>query len=316
MLKQNFKIDLKILHGLPASGKSTFAKNFKEESENKNNSLCIIADMDKVFAKSRNEEKDIKEIFKEQYKKKVKYNVPDVLILDGLFLTNDSIAKAIALVMDYYKEERDVEYTFDITIDSWDEDRKNCLRNDILRNREKNSTTTIVNAKFEKANKEKILKLLNENYPEIQPERITSIKKKGHSVYYASDMEIYFANNDVFVGDKDNKIYSEQWCGGGSYGNCWDDTMYTISADTPPKYFEKLVDVIDSLKTSKPISIKDYFDIVDKCVEIEEKYERDYYGGGTTYYRYVADLKDVYNYLDENGFLEDINIDEQERQCH
>lgn len=306
-MSEKYTIDLRILHALPASGKTTFAENLKKDFDEdcriKRKDLnCFILNMDKISLES----KDVEKSFKETLRKKVNITIPDVLILDGLFLTKDQMAKAIKLVMDEYEDDTDYKYgqkfVFKVTIESWNEDRESCLRNDILRRRDKRAATTIKNAVYdERFDKNDILNLLEDKYKE----RISSVKIKRHVVYSASDMEVYFAENDIFSNSKDkNKIYSSSWCGGGCYGNCWDDTLSPVSADDPPKYFEELVDVIDSLKTVKPISIKDYFRIMDECVKLDSEYESDYYGGGTTYYRYVLNLSDLYNFLEKNEFLE------------
>ena len=38
------------------------------------------------------------------------------------------------------------------------------------------------------------------------------------------------------------------------------------------------------------------------CVEIEESYESDYYGGGCYYKRYVCDVEKLYETLRELGY--------------
>ncbi len=301
-------IELRILHGLPASGKSTFAKNFKKEFDKENNiykkdKYCFIVDVDKIFLENK---EDLKENFLKTIRVTVNFTIPDVLIIDGLFLTNKDIAKAISLVMEEYLDDLYQKYKFKIRIESWDEDRNLCIKNDILRNRKHKATTTIKNAVYEKVTKEQIegnLKDILGNKYESYISKINSININKHSVYMPSNMELYFAESNIFPDNEENKIYSSSWCGGGSYGNCWDDTMSPVSAEDPPKYFEELADVIDSLKTVKPISIRDYFKIMDECVKIDEKFEADYYGGGTTYYRYVLNLNDLYDFLEKNNFL-------------
>lgn len=114
-----------ILCGLPGSGKSTFANNFKDKHK-------IIYNVDEwVLSK-----KPIQNLLSTIRDK----NDNNTHILDGLFLNNNSYKNTLQ----YFKNDT-VEFHY------WFPNRDICLHNDKGR-REKDSSITIIHANLEKPN--------------------------------------------------------------------------------------------------------------------------------------------------------------------
>lgn len=300
MKNTKFPINIIILHGLPGSGKTTFAKNKLMNNDSSHNSYTYIDLDDTINDKSDKKIED--KIYGEL--RKLGYKVPENIIIDGLLLTNNDIIKVIDIITsyknfaDYIAKEyynRSEQFVFNIYIESWNKDIENCLKNDKLRHRHISAETTIKNAPFEKVDKTKIKDTIIDS-------RVKSIKINKHYVYIPSNMDVYYSDCYIFR-EPNNKVRSSSWSGGGSYGNCWNNEMSPVDPDEAPKYFAELLDITDSLKTKKPLSIRDYFNIMDKCVITKSKYESDYYGGGVTYYYYELDLADLYDYLLENEYI-------------
>ena len=287
-------IELRILHGLPASGKSTWANQYKKEN-NRRGYKVFVADTD-LIAKKKCE--DFDDLLDDSINM---YNTHDFsLIIDGLFLTSNDIVNVINNTIKYFSNPnsylKKYEFEFKIIVDTWNEDRETCLINDSLRNRDEKATTTIQNATFEKI-------ILKDIKSKLSDKRIKSVTQNRHYVYSPSSSEIFFIKNHIKNPGDENKIYGERWCTGGAYGNCWDDTMSPVTPDEPPKYFHRLVDILEDLEMKQPLTVRSYFEIMDKCVEIDSDYESDYYGGGSYYSQYVLDLTKFYDYLCENGLI-------------
>jgi len=286
--KSKKKVELRILHALPASGKSSFAEQYKKEHDCRDYKV-YVADVDK-FIKEKYEDETLSDLIDEvvsSYR-----HIDFSLIMDGLFLTNENIIDVINKSLEYF----DDNYEIKIVIDTWVEDRDACLINDKLRNRSESAATTIKNAAFEIVDLEKIKSNISDS-------RIKSIKKNKHYVYSPTLSEVFFVEHNIKKFGDENKIYGERWCTGGAYGNCWDSSMSPVSPSDPPKYFSKLVDILDNLKFKSPLSIHSYFDIMDECVDIVSTFEADYYGGGTYESQYVLDLTKFYDYLNEHDLI-------------
>lgn len=117
-----------------------------------------------------------------------------------------------------------------------------------------------------------------------------------------SNWEKYFKSLiDKSYSKKEGVIICENWCCGGSWGDCWGNSG-EISPEPPPTTCKVLDDLL--MEVSPDISFLKYRELYNKCVSIEEYSESDYYGGVTYYQRFVLDVKGCYEWLLENKIIE------------
>lgn len=198
-------------------------------------------------------------------------------IVDGLITTNENAEKLINLVKKQIKDDFKIEIVF------WKKDIEACLHNDKDR-RIVNSTITIENLPFEEPSQELIEKF-----------NIKVIKKK---VQKKSGYQSWQKKNAM----KDNKLTSEEWGLGGTSGNCWDDTKYSISADPQPVNFKEFDELLE--KICPNITFLQYKKIYNNCVTTETHQQSDYYGGSVEYCKFVCDLDKLYQELNVLGLTE------------
>lgn len=251
-----------LLCGLPGSGKSTWAS---KRCKSGNWNISINFD-------GCESEDDIDKRIEDGLR--FCFSIHTV-ILDWLFLTNESRVKILNKVC----TDKHVEGNPDIEIYEWRENREACLANDEGR-RDTSSWITIKNAVWEPVDLDEIGNGLNHPYGKLTVD------------YF--DVKVWSTKEKVLSeGDEDGKLYSDSWCGGGTWGNCWGGSG-TVSAE-PPVDFTQLDDLLSKYKPD--ITFLQYKRLMAECVETEESYEHDYYGGTTTSYRYVCDLKKLAEFL-------------------
>lgn len=260
---------VKLLWGLPGSGKSTYA-NEKYPNPKRSNRNIFRLDNKKLSDKS---------IAQECFHR---FQYTDEVILDGLITTNeiaDSIFSAIE------KIRKDTFYASDIKYEIvfWKKDIESCLYND-NRRRSKDSKITIENLPFE--NPGSIL--IEEFNVEVTEKEV--VKKPA-----------YFKWADEFTLDRQDGILlkSYSWCVGGTIRNCYGGCS-NITADE-----EKDFDEFDSMLTKicPNITFLQYKKLYNEVVSTDESYESDYYGGCVTYRYHVCNLEKVYNKLKEMGMI-------------
>jgi hypothetical protein len=127
---------VKVMCGLPASGKTTFAKNIYS----KENIYDVYCDFDRKMK--------FKESFKgtdDEYFRYLLNGIDDTyletIILDGLFVNN----RQYEIIVNRFAKRADIEFHF------WKENRAICLYNDLNR-REENSEITIKHLPLEEPN--------------------------------------------------------------------------------------------------------------------------------------------------------------------
>ena len=261
-----------ILVGLPGSGKTTFAEEYCRKNNSKyGNPKVNHIDIDKIKENSWAKYKDTEDVIYRNINKRV------INIIDGLFLTNDDIIRVI-----------DCLPSCDVEIHFWKPDIEKCLHNDIGRRKE-NSTTTIKNAKIEIPDLDRIKE-------ETGNANIIIVR---HDVIEKPFWKVKSDEMDVCV--RDGKyMFSDEWLMGGSYGDCWGDTLHPLSGDEPVDFtqFDSLLE-----KICPDITFLQYKNIFNQCVETDSRYESDYYGGGVTYGYYKCDLEKLFKLLEERGLL-------------
>ena len=122
-------------------------------------------------------------------------------------------------------------------------------------------------------------------------------------------MKLVSKTPGIYLGEYKAKngpyITSNTWSGGGSYGNCWNDSISTVDADAPLTEFDEFDSVIETLIPD--ISLFQYKRLKKEAVYTHEEHDHCYYGGrGTTSFCYRCDLKTLYQVIKDLGLLDKI----------
>ena len=268
---------LKVLVGLPASGKTTYAQEVVEKYQEKyiDNEAYFHIDLDALMESAKNQglATDVSSVLTWVLKKLSCTN----LILDGLFLSNSSIVKAI----NHCLADRTVD---EIEVHYWEPNRARCLRNDKYR-RELGSALTI---------KRVILEPINLEY--IKEETgFSAIRLYEHEVVRKPAYNIFGDKYKVNL-SKRRYINSDEWVTGGSTNDGY-GSMQEEEVEEQPLTFVGFDDLIADV--CPEISYKQYQELYAKSVVIVEEVgnEIDYYGSHTDTSYYQCDLEVLYNEL-------------------
>ena len=279
MTKKTYEVH--ILVGLPGSGKSTYANQFKDDRQ------TAILDLDKSM-KRRGKTRDLTSIGNAVFwaiddlgRNVFSYNLSHTywtkLILDGLFLTNEEVIEAAEALSPHFHE-------YKLYIHQWNEDRETCEKNDEGR-RDAASIGVIRNANYEEIDV-KYIKDKLKKYPDIE---VCSYIEK-HTVELKPEWQrIYSGSVDI-----DGKLKSQTYCVGGVYGNCWDSSMtYTDGEEIKP--FKELYDFLEEAFPN--LLLKDWRRIEPEVVTMDRWDVPEYYGGHSSYVQWVCDIKKVYELM-------------------
>jgi hypothetical protein len=271
MSKKQKKVTL--LWGLPGSGKSTYAGEFDNRSYGRRAESRRI-DIDNL-SKNQSGDNLIRTIANEALHNLHYHNG---VMLDGLVTTN-AVAEKIFSAIKFHPESSNFEIHFEIVW--WSKSVEDCLHNDRGR-RKLNSRTSIENIPFEEPSEELLEKF---NISEKRCIRKRVVRKPEHKAWAGE--------NDL--GDAD-KLYSDSWSLGGTWGNCWGDTG-TVSPGAPLTSFQEFDDLLERICPT--INFLTYKKLYNATVSIEDYSEGDYYGGSVTYAKFVCDLKKLHEMLSE-----------------
>jgi hypothetical protein len=259
-----------ILIGLPASGK-TFYANSMEDTE--------ILNIDSTMLRRSYENTDqlLERRIRSFSQSRTYYrDYQSNLVIDGLFLTNESINKILLLIKSQGS-------TIDnIVLHYWVEDREVCLFNDEGR-RNLSSRITIENSKLDRPNIVNINKIVEQT---VTLEEHTIIRKDSFNLF-KDTYEVNYLTKD--------KLMSSKWSNGGSYGNCWDDSMSSTSGDSPLEFIEldnlleKIIPEITYLQYKK----------IRTLVKSDNETEYGYYNSSENYSWWEINLKELYSKLIE-----------------
>lgn len=254
-----------ILWGLPASGKSTYANQFIPKHWSDRQKIHVVrAD---AFRKPRSL---IDLIVGE-------CDAAPTVIVDSLVTTNEQADNLMSAIQKKH------DCTFKIVY--WNENRDACLWNDRGR-REVKSEISIKNMPLEKPSNE-LIKKFNATLTVMEVER------KPNWMVWANENGIYEKN-----------LKSMRWSLGGNAGNCWNDNMYTISADPQPASFTEFDQLLE--KICPQIGFMTYKRISAECTKIETHGESDYYGGSVQYAHFECDMELLYQKLVDENLIQPI----------
>lgn len=267
--------ELHITVALPASGKTTWAK----EMVNDDHDLCHV-DCD-YWIKAVGRSNSVAEVITAR-----KHSFREKIILDGLFLTKDSVKDGIRS----FKDEG-----FEITktvIHVWEHDVEKCLWNDQYR-RVEDSTITIKNG-------------VVDNFTDIKELRKDNkgmrFSVEMHEVTMKEPIEVFADMCGLYM-DKDGTHKGDSWCTGGTWcsytGDCGN-----VEPDAQPEGMFVLDKLLE--KVAPNVTFLQYKNIMNECVYTDDSTEGDYYGGVTYHKQYVLNVKRLYNHLVEKELIEPI----------
>lgn len=265
-------VRVEILNGLPGSGKTYYANTEKQKFNEKNHwskEAFEVIDMDQ------------ESIFRPQFFTSFR----ERLIVDGLFLTNESIINLI----NELKKKNYAKKKLEFIIIHWKEDRDACLHNDKNR-RNTSSKLTIKKAKFEYPDKKKIKEKTGYDVEIIEKD----IMKKPEEFNKLEEDKKYGINGEYII--------SAPWVVGGqnrSYDSDWHNIYSPIEGEEQPE-FDELFSFLE--KVCPQISFIHVRHILKNFVKIREFEENDYYSR-TFNKQYVCDLKKLTEFLIENGYI-------------
>jgi hypothetical protein len=260
--------------GLPSSGKTTFAK----ELESSNNKLIRHIDFDDLLKRYKKEAVNWLAYLSVQFGKWG----TNTFIIDGLIHTNEQLTLVINEVV------KNKELT-EIELHYWEENRVQCLINDINR-RDISSAFSIKTLTLDVPNLDE-LKLLFEN---------TTMKL--HKVAVKPDWLVFSDKYNLGCTINQPYLKSDSWSTGGSSGNCWNDEITYYDGDEPLANFEQFDNLITSIDPT--ISFLTYKKLYAISCSMGEIHEDDYYGGSGSHYTYYqCNIEVLYNELVALGIL-------------
>ena len=288
------RYEINILMGLPGSGKSYFVNHYQYENPRDiftEYLYCI--DLDKYMCKDDTLEDTLVFAFnqKEVLGRVWSNHEPTkrIIFVDGLILTFDDLNKVIDTCFNYFNIDKHNDSII-FNIHHWNEDRETCLNNDRIRikfgHRNKSACITINYANFDN------IEYYHRIHTADTPVLYNVIK---HNVFKLDEFQ-YILNE---YANEENKMVSETWSGGGEWCNCWGDSGI-IEEESAPEFtqFDELI-----IKVCPNITHIQYKNVYETCVYVDEEDEFDYYGGYEKRYKYVCDLKKMYDFLKEMNII-------------
>jgi adenylate kinase family enzyme len=262
-----------ILMGLPGSGKTTFAKELESSNNklNKYDKLTKFIDFDDL----------LKGYKKNAVNKLTTLNENnEIYIIDGLIHTNEQLTLVInALVKNNELTEIEIHY--------WEENRTQCLINDINR-RDISSAFSI--------------KTLPLDVPNLDELPFDNITMKRHQVAVKPDWLVFSDKYNLGCTINQPYLKSDSWSTGGSSGNCWNDEITYYDGNESLANFEAFDNLITSIDPT--ISFLTYRKLYAISCSMGEIHERDYYGGSGSHYTYYqCNVEVLYNELVTLGIL-------------
>ena len=283
--------ELHVLVGLPGSGKTTFASQYKDiirdsygysYTNRKAKKFADIIDYDAIYKKVGFDDK--LQINREKIMKmalpRLKY---DILILDGLFVTQNEVEWVLSVYLDNPKFTDN--FTVEkIIVDYWVADKEACLWNDRGR-RNVGAAVSI-----------QLLELDRIDVKQIQERFCIKTKLELHTIVRKPEYRVFVEENDIQSVYDDKYLHSCRWSLGGECWG-WDGSRHPLSADEPCNFdeFDELLE-----KICPTITFLQYKKLYKNCVTLEERDNSDYYSRCTEAY-WRCDLEKLWDMLEEMG---------------
>lgn len=203
--------------------------------------------------------------------------------IDGLILNKKTVEKIISFANEYFnKYHKESEFeSVNFVLHIWNIDREACLHNDKLRsktdiNRKETSEITIKNANIED---------MEDLGYDIEKHEVKKVSMKDKILDFGYE----------------GRLESEEWSGGGTWGDCWGDRGVIEPEDDPG--FDKFDNLLARICPN--ITYLQYKVLFNDCVELEEYWDGDYYGGRELCKRYVCNLEYLYDRMIEMNLIEE-----------
>lgn len=287
----NTKNEIHIMYGLPGSGKTYYCS--QETAKSNAYDIRKYLDLDFYWKRTQNgypNENWLRDALSSSIKNWFLFtSARTSLYVDGLVTTMKSLSDIINII---YEQN----YTGDVIVHVWNEDRETCLKNDYKR-RSQSSSISIKEMPFESIKHSNDIKAMIACIPKsscIRLIRHTVVTKPEWKQYYGDTLGITL---DDFK--QSNFMYSDWWKTGGVTRDYLGGSSPVIPDETPK--FTEVFDLMLLIDENFPLRYA--IDILENFVTIEDKCEDDYYGGGIYYNRYVLDLVAMYDYLTEKNYL-------------
>ena len=301
------QIEVHIGMGLPGSGKTTYLQTIAPK--------CGVTTYEGVYKKNI----DLDSIMmngrgsgfryvtidgKLSFEKLFNYATPIsfldkkcIICIDSLCLTRETVNEYLTGL---YKVSQDgfpcpYDGEYHIIIDQWEENREQCLENDLLRDRESKASYTIRNALYEPfSSVEELQNLVDE-----LDLKFASVELVNHKVAVPEEWQIKMRR----PGKPQDARYmrSESWSLGGTWGS-YTGEVSIVSPDDP-KENEELDKFLEQHAPS--ITMLQYKRLIKECVELKTEEHNDYYGGTTQEQYWETDMQHVYELLTEFGVWQD-----------
>lgn len=275
---------IKIMCGLPGSGKTIFSKKLEKGPEKyeywdfdsyslEKNITGFLADFNGRFKQRKNH------------------------VIDGLFLTNKDYKRIVHSITALPQVQQS---KFSIDFHYFIPDREGCLRNDEYRCRPVSASVTIMNAEVEEPNAEEIKQHLANvgMYVDVNVIKHKIVVQLHVDVEYEK-----FKNKHKYTFENDY-LYSEPWRRGGNVcdytGEC-----YEVGPDDEPdqkwENFPELERLLNKIFPEAPQEVKDK---IFSMVYIDyDRGDGDYYGGYVDRSAFAINIKNMYQYLYDNGLV-------------
>lgn len=277
--------EIHILMGLPGSGKSTWASLLRQ----KNATDVYVVNMDDRYMNENGTYKTIPHICKNVLLCH-HLRMGTKVIFDGLFPTNDIVAKTIIEIGEWLKLHNFNELPVKVKVHHWKENREQCIINDKFRNRDKNAESTIKNIDYDNIDIQHIRNKVNWHYMEV-------MEPEYHQVPVITEFEMAF---DPLSYDDEGKFCSNAWVLSGEAGNCWGES-WAIEPERQPDFIQ-LDDMLE--KVAPSITHLQYRKLFRECVGIKEYTEYGYYGSYENKACYTLDVTKCRELLQEWNYIQ------------
>ena len=293
--------------GLPGSGKTTYLQTIAPEHGvvTKEGVYKITVDLDRIMMKGRGSgfrhvtiggKLSLEKLF--DYATSLSCSDKKCIVcIDSLCLSRETVKEYLKGLYKVSQDGFPCLYAgeYHIIIDQWEENRDQCLGNDLLRDRENKASYTIANAPYEPfGSVEELQNLVDE-----LGLKFASVELVNHKVAVPEEWQIKMER----PGKPQDARYmrSESWSLGGTRGS-YTGKVSIVDPDDPQEN-EELDKFLEQHAPS--ITMLQYKRLIKECVELKTEEYNDYYGGTTHSQYWETDMQHVYELLTEFGVWQD-----------